>query len=225
MMRRQNMTGKALDLNQIWDTHWANQYDLALKKDLTEAVWRTAGRVTAKTPNKEDGIWWYQAGRGFLQAWVDWREKTGWQILTFEDKPAIELEIIARFYDIPVKMTIDRVMVLPTGETVVLDLKTGTRTPDSDLQLGFYASGIEQVFGIRPSYGAYWMARQGEVGPILPLHSYSIETVGRMVKLFDKARKSGIFLPNFSHCKLCALQDKCAWKNGKDSERYPIGVL
>lgn len=219
------MTGKHLNLNEIWDTHWAKQYNLALDRDPDSDTWRSAGRITTKTPNKEDSAWWYEAGYGFLEAWIEWRNKTGWKIITLDNEPAIELEIIARFNDISVKMTIDRVMQLPTGEIVVLDLKTGTRTPDSDLQLGFYASGIEQVYGIRPSHGAYWMARQGEIGSILPLDVYDMRTVGRMVKLFDKARKSGIFIPNFSHCKLCALKDQCAWKKGKDSELYPIGVI
>jgi hypothetical protein len=219
------MTGKHLNLNEIWDTHWANQYNLTLEKDNQEDTWRSAGRITAKTPNKEDSAWWYKNGLSFLEAWVEWRNKYNWKIITLGNEPAIELEIIPNFNGVPVKMTIDRIMQLPTGEIVVVDLKTGSRTPESDLQLGFYASGIEKIYGIRPSHGAYWMARQGEVGPILPLESYSVEIVGRMVRLFDKARKSGVFLPNFSHCKLCALKDQCAWRNGSDSDKYPIGVI
>lgn len=219
------MTGKLLNLNEIWTLHWGKQYTQTLDRNVHQDDWRSAGRVTAKTPNKEDGAWWYENGLLFLNAWVQWRDKYGWKIISLGDKPAIELEIIADFNGVPVKMTIDRVMQTPTGELVVVDLKTGSRTPESDLQLGFYASGIEKVYGIRPSHGAYWMARQGEVGPILPLESYGVETIGRMVRLFDKARKSGIFIPNFSHCKLCALKDQCAWRNGRDSDKYPIGVL
>ena len=54
------------------------------------------------------------------------------------------------FGTVPVKMALDRIMQLPDGELVVLDLKTGSRTPSTTLQLGFYSVGIEPYFGLTP---------------------------------------------------------------------------
>lgn len=175
--------------------------------------WRAGGRATKDNPDKENGVWWASNGRGMLQRWVDWRNGAhGWKIWRNSDGiPAIELGLIVNFGDVPVKMHIDRVMVTPAGELVILDLKTGQRTPSSDLQLAFYAVGMELALGIRPQYGTYWMARSGTTSALVDLDFYTKEMIIDMVAQFDKARKAHLFIPNLNNCKMCDLTEHCQY--------------
>jgi hypothetical protein len=122
-----------------------------------------------------------------------------------------------------VKMVLDRVMVNPEGELIILDIKTGRNTPSSDLQLAFYAAGMEQTFGIRPRWGTYWMARQGGTGVPLDLDLVPTSTVEYLIKEFNRARKANLYIPNLTNCKMCSRTDYCKWRNG--SLAHTIGEM
>ena len=203
-------------LDSAWKDAWEhNKVSQFVSTGQEEALWRAAGRATKANPNKEDGSWWEENGRKMLERWKTWRTGTnGWSLwVTPEGIPAIELGLNPTIAGVRVQMHIDRVMVNPEGEMVIVDLKTGQRVPSSDLQLAFYAVGLEMQFGIRPKYGTYWMARDGVTSPVVDLDFYTIDKIEEIVAQFDKARKEGIFVPNFSHCKMCDLVDKCKWTN------------
>ena len=174
---------------------------------------RAGGRSTKEFPNKEDQGWWLQHGPPMVDRWIEWRSNSGWDFwVTPDGQPAIELGLMVDMADVPVKMGIDRVMVTPEGKIVVLDLKSGSRTPQSDLQLAFYAAGLDLVYGIRPSHGTYWMARTGMTGSMISLDSMPTHKIVDMVKMFDTTRRAGLFLPNFKHCTLCSFQAVCEWR-------------
>lgn len=203
--------------NKYWLPAWETQVaEQSKKTGVDQAEWKAAGRATKANPDKENGVWWQENGEGMVDNWIKWREgNNGWEIFTLHGKPAIELGITPIWNDVPVQMHIDRVMVNPDGELVVLDIKTGSRTPTSDLQLAFYAAGMESVLGIRPKWGTYWMAREGTTSGLIDLDLFPTEWVIDIVTKFDNARKSGIFLPNFSHCMMCNFKSECKYKEGK----------
>lgn len=174
---------------------------------------RAGGRASKEYPNKEDGLWWLKHGPLMVDRWIDWRSNSGWEIWrTPEGEPAIELGLMVDMAGVPVKMGIDRVMVTPEGEMVVLDIKSGSRTPQSDLQLAFYAAGLDLAFGIRPSYGTYWMARTGITSSFIDLDSMPTNKIVDMVQMFETTRRAGLFLPNFKHCTLCPFTQVCEWR-------------
>lgn len=180
-----------------------------------EASWRAGGRATKEYPNKEDESWWLANGGDMVQRWIDFRANSGWQLwVTPQGIPAIELDVNIILDDVPIKMALDRVMVTPDGELAVVDLKTGKNTPSSEFQLGIYAVGMEKTFGIRPSVGVYWMARDGVTSAMVDLSKWTVERVTEIVTLFDKARKDGIYIPNFDHCKMCNITEQCKYNNG-----------
>lgn len=180
--------------------------------DYSEADFKAGGRVSKAWPNKEDKAWWLYHGPLMLQSWIDWRNGSGWQLWYPEEGvPAVELGIEYAVDGAEIKMFIDRVMVTPNGELVVVDLKTGARTPSSDLQLAVYAAGIERKYGVRPQYGAYWMAREGMTSQLSSLDYLPTDRVEALVKNFDKARKAGIFLPNTTNCFYCSVAQYCEW--------------
>lgn len=197
---------------------WNKQVNDQFKKTgINQSEWKASGRATKANPNKEDDNWWLVNGAKMFDNWVAFRNgNNGWKLWDYNGTPAIELGLTPIWNDIPVQMHLDRVMVNPDGELVVLDIKTGSRTPTSDLQLAFYAAGMEEMLGIRPRWGAYWMAREGIVSEMIDLDRYTKDDIIDIITKFDKARKENIFLPNFSHCIMCNLKTKCKWKNGEN---------
>lgn len=201
-------------MNKYWEEAWEEQKTMQFTKTgINPTEWKASGRATKANPNKEDGDWWNVNGSAMVDNWMAWRNGMHpwvmWQ--PTPGVPAIELGLTPIWNDVPVQMHIDRVMINPDGELVVIDIKTGARNPTSDLQLAFYAAGMEEIFGIRPQYGAYWMGRQGGIKELINLDRYPKETIIELVTKFDAARKAEIFLPNLNHCVMCSVKEECKW--------------
>ena len=200
-----------VNLQELWDKAWDKEYKQRLEKSsVPETEWKAGGRATKAYPNKEDAAWWKKNGVKQLENWEFFRQN-GWKIFDINGTPAIEIDILAIMDGVQVKMTLDRVMVTPSGELVVVDIKSGRNIP-SWLQLAFYAAGMELTLGIRPKWGAYWMSRNGTTSPMIDLDLYPTEDIVKFVKRFDMARKSEVFLPNLSHCSRCGFNQICKWK-------------
>jgi putative RecB family exonuclease len=194
--------------NDLWSKAWEQELG---DTDLTNA--RVGGRATKANPNKEDVNFWQETGPKWVQAYIDWRQANpDWKIWKTPDGvPAIELAMLPEFAGVPVKMILDRVFEV-NGELVIVDLKTSQQTPTNTLQLGFYKVGLLKTFGIDVKWGTYWMARQHGVSPLVSLEKYTEEKLEYLVTGFDKARKSGIFLPNTNNCQYkCGLTDFCTF--------------
>ena len=206
-------------LDQVWKDTWDKVKTAhSASTGQESSLWRKAGRTTKANPDGEDEKWWLEEGRSMLDSWVQFRTgQLGWSVWTTPDgKPAIEISMTPQMGDVPVQMGIDRVMVTPDGELVIVDLKTGKYTPSSDLQLALYAVGMEKTFGIRPKYGTYWMARSGTTSPLIDLDFYTKNMIEKIVGDFDRARKDALFIPNYNHCKMCGFKTECEWnKEGK----------
>lgn len=197
-----------------WDKAWTKlQAEQLEKTGIDQGKWKASGRKTKANPNKEDGQWWSVNGKEMVDRWIEWRNGShSWTLWEpTPGTPAIELALNPIWNDVPVQMHIDRVMINPDGELVVIDIKTGSRNPSSDLQLAFYAAGIESIFGIRPRYGAYWLGRSGGIKELINLDMYPSEDIIELVTKFDKARKAELFMPNLNHCVMCSVKESCKW--------------
>lgn len=212
-----NGTGN-MNLLDFWTTYWKateqerDEYDLS-----TASTWRMAA---AKTKNPEDGDWWFTNGYKFFENWVTWRQDNPqYEIARLQDgEPAIELEMAIDINGVTIKMALDRVFLdKSTDEYILVDIKTGKYTPDSALQLGFYAYGLRKIHGLNVTRGHYWMARRKDLSPALNLAAFSDSKIETLVGMFDKARKSDIFLPNFDHCNMCGLTVHCEWYQRKET--------
>lgn len=174
--------------------------------------WRAGGRVSKAWPEKENDDWWMANGPSMVDNWVKWRNGCGWSLFELNGRPAIELGIDFEVDgEYAVKMFIDRLMVNEHGELVVVDLKSGSSSPKSDLQLAMYAYGCEKILGVRPKWGTFWKAREGTTTPLVDLDAFPSEKVEFIVSGFDKLRKSGIFLPNLDECGYCGFKNICEW--------------
>lgn len=183
-------------------------------------AFRKAGRKTKEYPNGQDYAYWEQMGQQHIKNYIKFRhENRNLRIWTTPDgTPAIEIGMKIPFPGgVPVKMFIDRIFQAPDGTLIVVDLKTGARIPDSELQLGFYAAGIELLYGKehRPGYGAYMMTKEGDITAPLPLDMYTPELIGSWLVKFDDAVQREIFLPHVGpHCRSCGVIKYCAAQGG-----------
>lgn len=210
----------------LWKDTWEKQKKSQIvSAGFTESDVRAGGRATKQYPNKEDEQWWQDNGLAMVEAWENWRNNSGWKIASIvPDVPAIELGIEVEISGLAVKMFIDRVMFIPTeGELtrenfVVVDLKSGKSAPKSDLQLALYATGIEIVYGFRPKWGTYWMAREGTNSPVIDLDKYPREMFEDIFDKFKRARDNGVFLPNFNHCVMCSVVEYCKYQTTTPKE-------
>lgn len=193
--------------NELWAKAWAKE-----TKDLDLNTARVAGRATKANPNKEDATWWNEQGPLWVEQYIQWRKANkNWKLWTTpQGAKAIELELNPTIADVPVKMVIDRVFEVD-GELVIVDLKTSSRRPVSDLQLGFYKVGLEKMLGVTVNQGNYWMSRDAGTGEMIDLSRYTLDMLEYLVSGFDKARQAGIFLPNLSSCSYCGLTEHCTF--------------
>jgi RecB family exonuclease len=214
-----------VSVRDLWDRAW--RYELARgTKDGAIALIdiRQSSRTTKANPDGENVEWWYENGFKFVESWIEWRENSKWKIWTLPDgQPAIEVVLDIEFGGIPFKGAIDRVFETEDGELVILDLKTGSRTPSTDFQLEVYACMLERAYGIRPKWGCYWMARTGQTSLSVDLSKFTLKKLDTVVAQFQKAREHNIYLPNFDGCKMCSLKEYCDYKSGEKA--LPLGEL
>jgi len=192
-------------VNPYWHNAWLKEID-----GLDFAKARVAGKATKATPNREDGRWWYEQGSIWTDNYIIWRKNNpDWKIWTTpQGVKAIELELNPVIAGVQVKMFIDRIFEV-NGQLVIVDLKTSKTRPTSDLQLGFYKVGVEMMLDVEVNLGNYWMSRLAGTGDMIDLSRYTRDTLEYFVEGFDKARKSGIFLPNLQSCSFCGLKEHC----------------
>lgn len=199
--------------------------------------WRTAGRKSKAKPDGEDYLAWMDLGPQFVRNYIAWRAEYQWKIWTdavtgfdpdtgaFESYgPAVELPLEFEIGGWKAKGSIDRVFEHPNGvDLIVLDLKTGSRMPDSDLQLGLYAVGMEVQYGERAKWGAFYNPRKNQLSDLYDLSNYTVDSVGQMGVQFKSAIKNKIFLPHKSVlCGYCSVSNGCAAVGGEDAHLYTI---
>lgn len=219
--------GDITPVRDLWLDVFAEHIELEEERSgVSNSKWRATGRKTRALPHGEDFLYWKAEGAACLHRWKAWRaaNKEKWQIVTLtvpggtEKFDGIELPLNIRFGEVVVQAVVDRLFANAAGDLLVVDLKSGTWTPkDAGQQLGLYAAGIEQQFGVRPKTGAYWMARSGDfANPPMNLDHFSDHYWTQTTAQLAKAKAESIFLPNPGmFCGSCSVRDYCATQGGK----------
>ena len=203
----------------VFESLWKKNFELS-DNGMT---FRAGGRATKAYPNKEDNTWWLAEGPKQVDRWVQFREESGYVLWTTPDgTPAVETELNYAIHGVQVKGFLDRLMVSPAGELTVVDIKTSAKEPSTNTQLGIYSIMVEKIFGVRPSKGAYFMTRTGELSTPVDLDMYTENRFGSWLKSFETAIDNNIFIPAPGFmCGTCSVNNACYAVNGKDSHLYP----
>ena len=216
------------DLSVLWNSCLNIQLAKAREKEPNENLWRRSGG--------DDVDAWRRMGLNFVQAYIDWRERSPWEIWTTPDgEPAIELDISGRLPGCPVeiKAYLDRIFWDPMFKKYwIVDLKTGKRPPSSSVQFGVYRALVKVKYGIDINDGAAFMNRRATLGKPFDLTEYTPEAVGQVFADAWAEIQRGEFPANGIHnrgCFICDVSAACAAKNGPlapqydpDSPGYPI---
>ena len=198
-----------------WDTIWDESFleqiaETEGKAGSNPVDWRVGGRATKASPDKEDKAWWDIAGKemffNFISAWTE----SGFEIwVSPQGVPGIEIEFNNSFGDVPIKAFADAVATRG-NELTVIDFKTGAYMPESAMQLGLYASAMEMQFGIRPTKGYYYDARNAQFIEATGLDRWTIPVFNELFAQFEKGLKAEIFLPNIGmSCGTCGVKEYC----------------
>ena len=205
--------GAEEDPQRAWDLAWEKK----LAEDVPDgdlSVVRAGGRATKEWPNKQDGDWWDYHGPGMVAEYIKAMDKMraeGWKLWTVEDGVrAIEIPFTVQIGSAAIKGAIDRVLVNPDGELVIVDLKAGSSVPQSTMQLGVYSVALEKIFGIKPILGSYYMARKAELTEPVSLLHYTESMLGSVIDAAKRMIEAEIFLPHVSNlCKACGVREYC----------------
>lgn len=199
-----------------------NAWSDGLKRASSNLEWRTGGRKSKAYPNGEDTDWWNTHGPDMVLNWIKWRTDSGYVMADVNGHPAIELELVGEIGGVPIRAFIDRLMVNRDGEYVIVDLKTGSREPGSKTQLGVYSLLLKKCLNIDVKYGAYWMARTGELSELYEIDNYTEDVLGNWLRAFEKAVVNDIFIPNTSAlCKSCGVNYACYMYNKDAVNKFP----
>lgn len=197
---------------------------LKQEPDFTKDQWRASGRASKAWPNKEDENWWRENGPSQVMSWVTWRtNNAGWEIATLGDKPGIELDFLVEIGGVKVRGYIDRLFHRNETELLVLDLKSGAREPESSDQLGTYKIGLEEQYGVTPTWGTYWMSRSGGTTELVDMSLYPKVRLDHSYSLTRKQQELGMFYPRkTAMCSGCSVKQFCYATNGSESDTLPL---
>lgn len=196
--------------NQIFDT----QLGKAREAEPNENVW-------AKSQAEPIAVW-RTNGAQFVQAYIDWRIRSPWEIWAADDgQPAIELDVSGRLPGCPVEIKgyIDRIFWDPVFKKHhIVDLKTGKNPPKNADQFGAYRALTEVKHGITADSGVPFMNRKGGLGKPHDLTAYTPEFVGDVFgKAWDEIQeytRTGQWPATPGDCFICDVQSSCAAVGG-----------
>jgi hypothetical protein len=191
-----------VDCRAVFVEYWQKNYEMADNG----MPFRAGGKATRQYPYKEDASWWLDNGPKMFHNWIEWRKQenpyTPYQLSGGDF--AIETELNVEISGVLMKGFLDRLMVSPDGELTVIDIKTSTRAPITYTQLGTYAIMCEKVMGVRPTKGAYFMVRTGELTPPVNLDHYTENRLGSHLRGFKIAIDCGTTTNSSSTCSRSA---------------------
>ncbi|MBA2951468.1 RecB family exonuclease [Streptomyces himalayensis] len=212
--------GEKLNVKAAWDTCFDFQLFEAREREPNENIWAKSSAEPIEV--------WRTMGLGFVRSYIDWRERSPWEIWTTPDgEPAIELDVSGRLPGCPVeiKAYLDRVFWDPVFKKHwIVDLKSGKKPPKNADQFGTYSALLKVKYGLDVDMGVPFMNRKGTVGKPFDLTEYTPEFVG---EIFGKAwedvqgyLKSGQWPADLSDCFLCDVKAACAVIGGPLAPQY-----
>jgi RecB family exonuclease len=205
---------------QVWETYFETQLQKAFHKEPNEMLW---GRSKTEPIDV-----WRSQGLNFVQSYIDWRERSPWEIWTTPDnQPAIELDVSGKLPGCPVEIRayLDRVFWDPVfKKRIIVDLKSGKRPPKSPAQFRTYAALLQAKYGIKVDLGVPFLNRKGTVGKVYDLSDVTPEEVGAVYgEAWEQVQgyaRSGSWLATTGDCFICDVQAACAAVNGPHAPTY-----
>ncbi len=222
------------DPELAWIQAWNDELAIQTKHaEYPQSEWYVGGRKSKDWPDKETPTFWLQEGPIHVARWKAWREgNPDWKLMDvpflhdyitpegdpdtdYDLAPAIEWGATVWFRTNMIKAFIDRIFINPDGEVVVVDIKSGTFTPEP-LQLGIYAAVMEKAGLPRPKWGAFFKTRQGVMTEPADLDRFTVEFWADQFDVLERGVEHGVFPanPGNSLCGSCSVKQWCVPMGG-----------
>lgn len=206
-------------VRQWYEEAWDREAAKAMIAEPDQSKWLTGGVTKPATDFEKRFI----KGGDQVEAYYWYALESEWKIWEpVEGVKAIELPFELDLGGVKVIGYIDQVVEYPDGHLRVRDLKTGTKLPATAFQLAMYDHGIDAMFGVKPGFGDYYMAKNNKETDPWNLQDYTLDKVTRWMVQMDKAVKLGHFLPNPGDaCRTCTVRPYCDF-NGINRSQFPV---
>lgn len=210
------------DLNREWRKAYGEAIADLREQEPDISRWRSS-----KT--EDINVWGNHLGPELVGNYIRWRQlNPEWEIASLgpdDSEPAIELDVSTFLpgCDLEIKAYVDRVFWNPNLQVhKIVDIKTGTRLPDSPLQFGVYAACITQKYNTVIDTGAAFMNRRSDLSRPYHLGRYTPLYVGNQLGKTAQIIKRGLFTAHVTpSCeRMCDVRDACAAYGGHLAERY-----
>lgn len=204
---------------EAWQDSFDKFHSEAVKAEPNEAKWGQGGTEGAAV--------WREMGVEFVQAWIDWRLRSPWEIATFDGEPAIELDVSGYLPGcmVEIKAYVDRVMWDPVFEQYVIpDIKSGKKPPTEAAQFETYKALLEVKHGVKARLGVHFLNRRATTGKPFDLSEVTPEGVGAefgdaWVQMQEYRNKRS-WPATKNSCFICDLQESCHEIGGPLSAQY-----
>lgn len=145
-----------------------------------------------------------------VASYARWAVEQEWRVWTLPDEtPALEVPFEVTLGGKPVKGYIDVIWEWPDGSIEPVDLKTGTKQPETARQLGLYKVAIEQIFGEPVTQGRYLMLKDLAHKPI-DVRRYTYEYLDELYGHVHRGIEAGAFPARPSGgCFTCTVKRAC----------------
>ncbi|MFJ2650835.1 RecB family exonuclease [Streptomyces sp. NPDC087420] len=225
------------EATEFYDLHAKRGRDMNAEQ--VQLIWNTAlekqlAEIRAKEPN--ENLWrrtqaegleeWRAMGPSLVQSYIDWRQRSPWELWTTPDgEPAIELDISGRLpgCEPEIKAYLDRVFWDPVFKKLwILDLKSGKRAPTTPDQFGVYAALLRVKYDVQVDWGVAFLNRKSELGKPFDLSGHTPEFVGAVFsETWDEIKRGSFPANGFPNaCFICDVQSACAKQNGPLAHIY-----
>lgn len=194
-----------------FDTTWALEVEML--PDVPLDQWLTGG----KTKGEVDYERRVAKGRQQVREHIEWAlaHSEEWRVMRdsrFPNGLGIEIPISIDLGALTLNGFIDQVIEYRTGEVRVRDLKTGSKKPDSPVQLGVYAMSLREQWELpQVWWGDFYMAKDTNATTPYDLSVYTRQTVGEWFTKLNAAIEAELFIPNpGSMCAVCDVWQWCS---------------
>ncbi len=208
---RSHRTLEARELVAIYDQSWASHMSRLTRDEPDLDKWltgtpRTRGGVDVERRHARgiEQVHAYTA-RALSEPWVIWE--------TPDLEPAIELFFRLDLNGIEVIGYIDQVREWPSGLLEIVDLKSGTKVPAWDFQLGIYSLAMQETYGVEIGTGRFYMLKNDDYTNPTDLSFFTMERVTKWFDGLNRGIEAKSFLPNVGdHCRICPVWKYCSAK-------------
>lgn len=214
----------------LWQRHFVEACEREKNTSGTNpGEWRAGGRATKALPNKEDGTFWVDRGEQMVTDFISWwTANNDWTVWKAPDgKLGVEIPLFSEIGGAPVRAYADLIAYDQDGVLSVVDLKTGSHMPDSGMQLGLYAVLCDMLYGVRPTRGYFYDARNATMVQVNNMNVWTKPVFDDLFKQFVNGLEAEIFLPNIGMmCKSCSVNQFCYVYGGELSQDVdPLSLL